>query len=523
MRWHTFIGIVLIVFGAPAMPKAQSIGFDLQQTFVVPGLDGIDEAEFDDIDNDGSLEVLVRRGNHFLLYSARNDSILFEYFLDTAAVAFRIELGDVNRDSVSDIVAASIYPISKFDGYTDSAYAIDFFDGESGFLPSRQYYSNWDKPYYFSFLSTGIASFDILDVNADGYGELLVSYCNMRTDSSYYFQIWNAEYPSYTRAYYSYPDSLLWARGLYLTDPQVVHIDDVQFLVGSYLYRHGHGDWNGDETYSQRFIALFDSSSLSVGLHGKQAHLSCSQYSETRVRHDFLDQACVGDIDTSTPELEVAARFSYGLRCVPLNHFTEWISGVDYRLYRMHSQDSLELLWEVDEVGLEKPVYLTRYPGCFFAFVGNRFVRFSGVDGSEMESTSDIPPGTKWWDYPYDADQPYLATIVENAVSLYKPGIMTDSHDGISPQLPSTLKLGRPYPNPFNAEQTIPVTITPGYELTVNVYNLLGQKVETLYTGRPSTNTLTLTWHADKFASGIYFVRATGSGDIAVVRSILLK
>jgi len=466
MRLWAFIGITLILFSVPAVLKAQSIGFDLEQKFIVPGLDGIDEAEFDDIDNDGSLEILVRRGNHILLYSTTNDSILFEYFLDTAAVDYRIELGDINRDSAVDIVAANIYPVSRLYGYTDSAYAIDFFDGGSEFLPSRQYYSNWNEPYYFSFLSTGIASFDILDVNSDGYGELLVSYCNMLTDSSYYSQIWYAKYPSYTHAYYSYPDSLLWERDFYLTDPGIVHADDVQFLVGSYLYRHGYGDWNGDETYSRRFIALFDTSSLSVSIHGQQTHLSCSQYSETRVRHDFLDQACIGNIDTSTPELEVAARFSYGLMCVHLDHFTEWISGVDYRLYRIHSQDSLELLWRVDGVALEKPVYLAEYPGCFFAFVGNRFVRFSGTDGSEVEYISDIPPGTKWWDYPYDTDQPYLATIVGNTVSLYKPGRFTDT--GYDPQLPlpSTLSLGRPYPNPFNATQTIPVKIIPGRELT---------------------------------------------------------
>ncbi len=527
MRSFTFFCIALIVIGAPAISVGQSIGFSLERAYFIAGLDGVDEAELDDIDHDGLPEILVRRNNHILLYSAKNDSVLFERFLDTAAVAYRIELGDINRDAVADIVAACIYPISKWDGYTDSAYAIDFFDGALDYQPSRQYNSNWDHGYSYSifntfYLSTGIASFDILDINSDGYGELLVSYCNKVTDSSYLNQVWHAVYPSYTRGFYSYPDSLLWSQYFYLTDPRAVHVDDAHFLAGNYLYREGFGDWNGDESYTRRSIILFDSSSLSAYDHAEEANLSCAEHGELRTRSDILDQACIGDLDESVPGLEMAARYSYELDCVHTDLSFERIYGRDQRLYHIKSPNSLELLWKIDGIGFDQPVYLPEYPGYFFAFAGGRFVQISGADGSEVQSTTDIPAGDKWWDYPYHTDQPYLVVVSGNTVSLYRPGISTDSNDS-PPPLPSTLSLGKPYPNPFNAAQTVPVTIVPGHDLTVDVFNLLGQKVETIYTGRPSTATLNLTWRADNLPSGVYFVRAAGDGNIAVVRSILLK
>jgi len=89
--------------------------------------------------------------------------------------------------------------------------------------------------------------------------------------------------------------------------------------------------------------------------------------------------------------------------------------------------------------------------------------------------------------------------------------------------LPTTLSLGRPYPNPFNATQTIPVTTKPGRALTVDIYNLLGQKIDCLYSGVAYTQQLNLIWKADKFASGIYFIKAVSDDKTDIRKSILLK
>jgi hypothetical protein len=168
-------------------------------------------------------------------------------------------------------------------------------------------------------------------------------------------------------------------------------------------------------------------------------------------------------------------------------------------------------------------IYLPDHPGFYCAFAGGRFVQFYGEDGSEFQSTNIVPAGNKSWQYPFDDGRPYLVTIDSNTVAIYKPEIITDADGGEDTPLPTTLSLGKPYPNPFNATQTIPITTRPGRQLTVDVYNLLGQKVDRIYSGISHSRQFNITWKADEFASGIYLIEAVTGNESSIVKSILLK
>ena len=80
------------------------------------------------------------------------------------------------------------------------------------------------------------------------------------------------------------------------------------------------------------------------------------------------------------------------------------------------------------------------------------------------------------------------------------------------------------YPNPVRTRGTVEVQVEDPTETTVELYNLLGQRMETLYDGtlRPGAPTR-LRLRADDLPSGTYFVRVrtpagTETRRVSVVR-----
>jgi hypothetical protein len=57
----------------------------------------------------------------------------------------------------------------------------------------------------------------------------------------------------------------------------------------------------------------------------------------------------------------------------------------------------------------------------------------------------------------------------------------------------------------------------------VDIYNLLGQKIDELFSGVSYSKEMKLNWHAGDLASGVYLIRAQSGGQTAIVRSVLLK
>ncbi len=72
--------------------------------------------------------------------------------------------------------------------------------------------------------------------------------------------------------------------------------------------------------------------------------------------------------------------------------------------------------------------------------------------------------------------------------------------------LPRELKLYSNYPNPFNPSTKVQFTIPENGNVRLNVYNVIGQKVATLFDGAAEAGTLyTANFNASNMSSGIYF------------------
>ena len=89
--------------------------------------------------------------------------------------------------------------------------------------------------------------------------------------------------------------------------------------------------------------------------------------------------------------------------------------------------------------------------------------------------------------------------------------------------LPEKLVLEQNYPNPFNPVTTIRFTMPAAGNLSIDIFNALGQKVATLYNGKHNGGQGSVTWNAAGHASGLYFVRMIANGQTNVRKMILSK
>ncbi|MDH4156618.1 MAG: T9SS type A sorting domain-containing protein [candidate division Zixibacteria bacterium] len=92
--------------------------------------------------------------------------------------------------------------------------------------------------------------------------------------------------------------------------------------------------------------------------------------------------------------------------------------------------------------------------------------------------------------------------------------------------LPKDFVLYHNYPNPFNPSTTIKLSVPTDCDISLVVYNVLGQEVKTLYDGRIDAGTHDIVWNGDnnnhaRVASGVYFYRLR-SGDFDRSRKMTL-
>ncbi len=87
--------------------------------------------------------------------------------------------------------------------------------------------------------------------------------------------------------------------------------------------------------------------------------------------------------------------------------------------------------------------------------------------------------------------------------------------------IPDRLHLNPVFPNPFNLSTTISFALNEPDRVTVDVYDILGQKVDTLVNGFLEMGNHSMTWSANNFSTGTYFC-AIQAGEYAESRKMIL-
>ncbi len=101
--------------------------------------------------------------------------------------------------------------------------------------------------------------------------------------------------------------------------------------------------------------------------------------------------------------------------------------------------------------------------------------------------------------------------------------VPTDIDDGINASLPTEFALSQNYPNPFNPSTVIGFSLPTASFVTLDVYNVLGQKVETLASGRYAAGSHTVEFDASEHTSGLFFYRLSHEKGTETKKMLLIK
>jgi hypothetical protein len=94
--------------------------------------------------------------------------------------------------------------------------------------------------------------------------------------------------------------------------------------------------------------------------------------------------------------------------------------------------------------------------------------------------------------------------------------------------LPEVFALHQNYPNPFNPVTTIRFDVPEESHIRLDVYNILGQRVQTLVNGNMQPGFHVIRWNGTNdtgtpLASGMYIYRIHSSKFTAVKKLVLMK
>ena len=177
-----------------------------------------------------------------------------------------------------------------------------------------------------------------------------------------------------------------------------------------------------------------------------------------------------------------------------LNHSYDFYSSNSYTPYAtvIYKRDNL----------LVPPFWMDHQRNYYHILTNNN--GDSLIDLSEKElafATTNYPDG-KYCIFVEARDQYGNATIDSMNVE-FKNGLTSVAENEI--QNPAKFELFQNYPNPFNSSTHIQYSIPEPGNVSLKIYDILGREISTLVDEFQGVGTYSISFHANKFVSGIYF------------------
>lgn len=121
---------------------------------------------------------------------------------------------------------------------------------------------------------------------------------------------------------------------------------------------------------------------------------------------------------------------------------------------------------------------------------------------------------------------PVLVIFCMLCMMMSTPLVRGGAHDaGAHMEQPADgFTLSAAYPNPFTASTTFSLTVDVRQQVSIEIFNVLGQRVELLFQGLiEEGETRTFVFDGGELPSGIYLYRASGERFVATRHITLLK
>ncbi len=251
------------------------------------------------------------------------------------------------------------------------------------------------------------------------------------------------------------------------------------------------------------------------------------------ISHGSEAQLYVGDIDGNNEEMlqEVSSARTTRIRDIDYNASTnevfwivdgsEWIEGI-YKMQvesdassRIHEAEYLtDLAYDAsidslfaygysgiikvatDSSGYEEIIIESGRP-CDLAIYENRLYwgNNGGLFSSDLAGNDSVLVNTR--------------SVGEGMSFVFGPDITFTSteHELSETSIPNRISLKQNYPNPFNPSTSIQFTLPRTANISLKVYNMLGQEVSTIFEGRKNRGEYSLRFESKNLASGVYLYR----------------
>ncbi|WP_103665925.1 cellulase family glycosylhydrolase [Gracilimonas amylolytica] len=149
-----------------------------------------------------------------------------------------------------------------------------------------------------------------------------------------------------------------------------------------------------------------------------------------------------------------------------------------------------------------------------------------------LEDNKDVYMAWTWWaagpwwgnsyflsiePYSNGDDKPQMALLEP-----YLDGAVSTSL-GNDETLPTEISLKQNYPNPFNPTTQITYSLTEPAEVTLTIFNSLGQEVAQIINSRQAAGTYTVPFNGDNLTSGLYMYRLQTNAQTITRKMMLIK
>jgi hypothetical protein len=98
-----------------------------------------------------------------------------------------------------------------------------------------------------------------------------------------------------------------------------------------------------------------------------------------------------------------------------------------------------------------------------------------------------------------------------------------DSQLNSSVNMPKAYSIGSAYPNPFNPTTQMSMYLDTDANVSVKIFNTMGQLVDVITQGQMASGSHNLTWDGTNEASGVYLIQTVVGTDVQTQKIMLIK